>query len=329
MIWRCWECDAPHAGVGLCRWCHTATTPYLQKDGAVSKDQRFGYRKNLDKKVWEQWDMQTRAKVGEVPMPEETGKKVVIYKENGGALIHVPKEAGGKKKEGKEGKFEKADNAWARECLHKGVNPVWTYGGRAFFAAGYGGIRPWEYDLVIDLADLAPKQKAQKLVKCEDRRYEALNKFMPAEQEKVTPVLKLAWEDQKALPVGIKFWEALWKLLPTGTEEAPARILVNCFGSHGRTGTALSCLMLASGDERIWSPAVAIMTVRANHCEKAIESQKQVAYLNELAAELELEQDAEETNTIMDSKEGLKQWAEEAEKEPVVAPPVAAKKGKK
>ena len=55
---------------------------------------------------------------------------------------------------------------------------------------------------------------------------------------------------------------------------------LGCLGAQGRTGTALSCLAILAG-----VPASeAIAWVRAAHCEKALETPEQAAFVADFSA---------------------------------------------
>jgi hypothetical protein len=55
---------------------------------------------------------------------------------------------------------------------------------------------------------------------------------------------------------------------------------VGCLGGHGRTGTALACLAILTG-----TPAAeAVAWVRSNYCEKAVETDQQVALVQDFEA---------------------------------------------
>ena len=50
---------------------------------------------------------------------------------------------------------------------------------------------------------------------------------------------------------------------------------VGCLGGHGRTGTALACLAVLTGTP----PGEAVAWVRAEYCEKAVETDEQHAFV--------------------------------------------------
>jgi len=63
-----------------------------------------------------------------------------------------------------------------------------------------------------------------------------------------------------------------------GRARAGERVEVGCLGGHGRTGTALACLAVLSG-----LPADdAVAWVRANYCDKAVETREQEAFVLEM-----------------------------------------------
>ena len=50
---------------------------------------------------------------------------------------------------------------------------------------------------------------------------------------------------------------------------------LGCLGGHGRTGTALACLAVLAGT----CPEEAVAWVRANYCEKAVETDQQEEFV--------------------------------------------------
>lgn len=83
-------------------------------------------------------------------------------------------------------------------------------------------------------------------------------------------IIKLKWTDMAAPSALPKFWQALWDVLPEGL------VVISCMGSHGRTGTALACLMVVNG----MTPEASIKAVRDLHCPKAVESVAQEKYIH-------------------------------------------------
>jgi hypothetical protein len=55
---------------------------------------------------------------------------------------------------------------------------------------------------------------------------------------------------------------------------AGERVEIGCDGGHGRTGTALACLAILSGQ----APGDAVSWVRAAYCERAVETEEQEAF---------------------------------------------------
>lgn len=55
---------------------------------------------------------------------------------------------------------------------------------------------------------------------------------------------------------------------------------IGCLGAHGRTGTALACLAVIDGVDA----QVAVDWVRANYCERAVETPQQAAFVRSFRA---------------------------------------------
>jgi hypothetical protein len=56
------------------------------------------------------------------------------------------------------------------------------------------------------------------------------------------------------------------------------RVELGCLGGHGRTGTALACLVVMAGVP----PADAVAWVRANYCHQAVETEDQATFVTGL-----------------------------------------------
>jgi protein-tyrosine phosphatase len=60
---------------------------------------------------------------------------------------------------------------------------------------------------------------------------------------------------------------------------AGERVEVGCLGGHGRTGTALACLAVLTGED----PRSAVAWVREHYCPRAVETPEQVALVEGLS----------------------------------------------
>lgn len=155
-------------------------------------------------------------------------------------------------------------------CEHRGLVPVLTLkDGRELFAAQGAKLdRADHLDLIVDCAGLV---NGRKFVTSNNPRYRTLNLCA------FPDVVRLAWPDMTApTHVGIRFWIRLHGMLPQHTAVA-------CVGGHGRTGTALACLLVADG----MTGEEAIKAVREKHCVKAIETVAQEQYIKRLTADRE------------------------------------------
>jgi hypothetical protein len=94
---------------------------------------------------------------------------------------------------------------------------------------------------------------------------------------RLVPEIVLDWPDLGIVHLPREFWTDLVRYLALKR----ARILVFCVGGHGRTGTAIACIMATCG----WESADAIAWVRANYCPRAIETRQQEEYVRRIARE--------------------------------------------
>lgn len=85
-------------------------------------------------------------------------------------------------------------------------------------------------------------------------------------------VVRVAWQDYGVPPVEPSFFVDLARWL----QGRP--VVCVCMGGHGRSGTAAAALLAAYG-----MPA-AVARVRADHCRSAVETPKQEAFVNAVAA---------------------------------------------
>jgi len=94
------------------------------------------------------------------------------------------------------------------------------------------------------------------------------------------PVIDIDCSDYKAPNhLSIEFWKDLLKRLRLEyTEGRIKAVTVCCMGGHGRTGMALS--ILAGLTKAVSTDPVEF--VRANYCEKAVESKAQLEYVEEI-----------------------------------------------
>lgn len=136
-------------------------------------------------------------------------------------------------------------------------------------------------DLVIDAGDcLRESDFTHTFIKKGPPEAIALNKVM--DDKDITPPVwvQLGWPDMSAPPGDPPpaLWRGLFALCPEG-----GRILVCCQGAHGRTGTALSAILISVLG---YSVPQAVNFVRDKHCKQAVESKSQLEYLSWLAEQV-------------------------------------------
>ena len=100
-------------------------------------------------------------------------------------------------------------------------------------------------------------------------KWKALNTITSVAEEIV-----LDWRDYGTPPVPPEFWG---KLLAMSGQKKVRNLIVCCMGGHGRAGTALAALVLASG--YIKNGEESINFVRFAQCDECIETPGQEAYV--------------------------------------------------
>lgn len=88
--------------------------------------------------------------------------------------------------------------------------------------------------------------------------------------------LKIYWPDMQVPNVEKSGWEVLLSDIRNNT--SIKKVLFSCMGGHGRTGTALAVMAgltgVIDGDP--------VEYIRQNYCEEAVESQKQITYIEKI-----------------------------------------------
>ena len=185
-------------------------------------------------------------------------------------------------------------------CKHNpSTNPIWD-GGERFdlYIADAPGCRAYkdEFDLILDCGDILPlsyvRGSNQSLLDGDEELVKLLKKYEKADPN-TSRVLKIDWDDRAAPPLKFEFWPALFKKLS-------GSVLTACQGGHGRSGTSLVCLLMVANPD--YTPADAIIHLRALHCPRAIESGVQHTYIGEFGAFLGRVNDVERIKDVKDFK---------------------------
>jgi len=170
------------------------------------------------------------------------------------------------------GTYQGGGGGWVDTHKHTGDIVVYEAEKKQLFAASSGGLDQGsgKWDLIIDLANnVRPTPTFVRAISAD--KFKVLNKYVFKGTQVKSEVLQLDWPDGRAPEVTLQFWYELWDLLP-------AKTVVACMGGHGRTGTCLAALMIASGVNYY----DALKDVRKNHCNNAVESVEQEKYLHAL-----------------------------------------------
>lgn len=118
------------------------------------------------------------------------------------------------------------------------------------------------YDVIMNLTGITMKERHEIPIP-------ELKKWADYHQ-KFTEVL-LDWPDYGEVSLPFGFWQDMYKYIT----ENKKRLLVVCTGGHGRTGTALACLLVMSG----LNAKDAVEWLRTNYCKDAVETTVQFKYI--------------------------------------------------
>lgn len=165
-------------------------------------------------------------------------------------------------------------------CRHEAKEPVFETDKFTMSIADGVGVKAQagNFDIVIDCGDvLLPKNFELTPPITGDPAFTKLLKahVKPSYYKNATPprLIQIEWWDRQAPPLEPKAWTELALKLE-------GDVVINCEGGHGRSGTGLVCLLMATHPE--YTPLDGIIQLRALHCPRAIESIVQHEYLNEV-----------------------------------------------
>ena len=184
-------------------------------------------------------------------------------------------------------------------CKHNPADePVWIGEKVDLYIADATGCRVYneDFDFVLDCGDILSASRvnpSSSPLVGDDKLVRGLDKFTTPTGKPTPRFLQIDWDDRAAPPLKFEFWPALLKMM-SGT------CLATCQGGHGRSGTSLVCMMMVLNPE--YSPADAMIHLRAVHCPRAIEGLSQHNYINEFGKFLGREPDIDRVKGIKDFK---------------------------
>lgn len=89
----------------------------------------------------------------------------------------------------------------------------------------------------------------------------------------------LDWPDNGVAYFPLQFWLDVHGHITSKN----LKMSINCVGGHGRTGTALACMLIVALG---WGGEESIKWIRANYCDRAIESKEQERYIEKIALDM-------------------------------------------
>lgn len=136
------------------------------------------------------------------------------------------------------------------------INDAYFYGSDASNVSDFDG------DLVINLTGIS--NVPQSLVAIPE-----LAKHLNVKYKEIM----VPWADMSAPKVEPEFWRSLNKYIKDSNY---TKVCFHCQAGHGRTGTALAAMIVANVGYTVED---AVLYVREEYCEEAVESYTQMAYL--------------------------------------------------
>jgi hypothetical protein len=145
-------------------------------------------------------------------------------------------------------------------CFHQ-PKKIFNIDGVEYYAASASGVSDFKGDFVVNLSghsNLPPM------------RYSELSAEFDLNFEEE---LMVPWPDFGIPSVKVSFWPKLHKFI---CSRGWTSVCIHCQAGHGRTGTALSALLITNIG---YSAYDAVNKVRSLHCGKCVETFSQVRYL--------------------------------------------------
>jgi hypothetical protein len=153
------------------------------------------------------------------------------------------------------------------EC-HKGNILVFTHGNISVYGGGNSReMKIWEDAFMLDMGDVIDEDYVQ-FAGCS---YPELYTIK---------LIKVACKDFGVPNVGNTFWSRLVDILKRESADKPIKVVCCCMGGHGRTGLALS--ILAGLFDVVPPEDCPVEWVREHYCKYAVESKKQLSYIEEV-----------------------------------------------
>lgn len=169
------------------------------------------------------------------------------------------------------------------------------------------GIRKMQdkFDFIIDCGDVLTPwtiNKRNLVLNGDPEMIQHLKGFVTKPQAEYSAppyrLLKIDWTDRDMPDLEPGFWSTLNSLLS-------GKVQINCQGGHGRSGTGFCCLLMVNAPD--YTPADAIIHLRALHCPRAIESGIQWNYINEVGLYLGRDGDIARARKVSNFKDAFAQ----------------------
>lgn len=158
-----------------------------------------------------------------------------------------------------------------------------------------------EYGYALDCGDILTEYQihgsGSKLLVGDQTLVKKLGQYISGKAESFGPkILQIDWDDRRAPNLAPGFWPAI-------VSSMKGTALIACQGGHGRSGTGAVCMMMVMNPE--YTPADAIIHLRAIHCARAIESKEQHEYIGKVGEFLGRKNDIDRIGQVNSFKEAF------------------------
>lgn len=195
--------------------------------------------------------------------------------------------------------------AWCAHTPDPVKDPVFETDEVRLFIADAAGARSAKekFDIILDGGDVVTPYEQSPILQGDKEMVSKFTKHI-IPYRLLPRVLRIKWFDRQDPDLKVAFWPEMAEYLTEqgkkklgGKDGSRLNVLTVCQGGHGRSGSALTALMMCYTD---YSPFEAIVHLRANHCPRAIESTIQHEYLDLLGKHLGRPMNAKETHAVTD-----------------------------
>lgn len=175
-----------------------------------------------------------------------------------------------------------------KTCNHKPTQ-IFSHDEINYYASDEDNTLFFRGDLVVNLTQMPGIRATSTAYSIDGLKNHLIN---------LPPEIVIGWVDMAGPPVKASFWTALHLYCKSKNYK---NVLFHCQHGHGRTGTALSAMLISL---KKYSASTALSKIRRSYCRMCVETEIQVTYLllldNELNGRLPPEEEDDFEKVVQD-----------------------------